>query len=100
MSNNSDDFVAEPPCDVFPSLAMTSEGLAVNNESSQAKGSVNSLIEYFDQNQPPTNHRMTSQSHAIAASNAQEQLDSATKLLCSKFTIKTALVKKHWIKTS
>eukprot|EP00957_Ditylum_brightwellii_P100631 7670469-Ditylum_brightwellii.AAC.1 len=79
---------------------MTSEGSAVNNENSQAKGSVDSFIEYFDQNQPQTDHRMTSQSHAIAASNAQEQLDSAIKLLCSKFTINTALVKKHWTKTS
>jgi hypothetical protein len=94
MTNNSNGFVAEPPCDVFPSLTMISEGLAVNNESSQVEESTDPLIKYVDKNKSPNDHRMTSQSHAIAASNTHEQLDSAIKLLCSKFTIKTFIEKK------
>ena len=94
MANNSDDLRHESIPEVLDNATSTSDKSNDQTRGDNPDESIDSLIQYFDQNPPNESPQQEHDSHAIIASNAQQQLNDAIKTICNKFTIKSHLSKQ------
>ena len=94
MANNSDNLHHETIPEVLDNATSTSDKSNDQIRGDNPDESIDSLIQYFDQNPPNESPQQEHDLHAIIASNAQQQLNDAIKTICNKFTIKSHLSKQ------